>query len=65
MLLIKLSTTKNEENATTYSIHLIKKNIKYTQFNQFFIYCTHNKNEIKGSLKIRVKAKGSMFEAEI
>ena len=47
MLLIKLSTTKNEENATTYSIHLIKKNIKYTQFNQFFIYCTHNKNERK------------------
>ena len=47
MLLIKLSTTKNEENARTYSIHLIKKNIKYTQFNQFFIYCTHNKNERK------------------
>ena len=64
MLLIKLSSIKNEENVITYSNHLIKKNIKYTQFKQFFIYCTHN--EIKGSPKISVKVwKGSMFEAEI
>ena len=53
MLLIKLSSIKNEENVITYSNHLIKKNIKYTQFKQFFIYCTHN--EIKGSPKISVK----------
>ena len=47
MLLIKLSSIKNEKNISTYSNHLIKKNIKYIQFNQIFIYCTHNKNEIK------------------
>ena len=36
---------------------LIKGNIKYPKFNQFLKYCTHNKNEIKRSLKIRMKAK--------
>ena len=56
---------KNEKNVTTYSNHLIKKNIKYMQFNQFFIYCTYNKNEIKGSPKIRVKAKRTSYETEI
>ena len=39
--------------------------MKYIQFNQFFIYCTHNKNEIKGSSKMRVKAKGTSYETEI
>ena len=33
MLLIKLST-KNEENVTTFSNHLIKKNIKYEPVSQ-------------------------------
>ena len=33
MLLIKLST-KNEENVTTYSNHLIKKNTKYLPVSQ-------------------------------
>ena len=36
-------------------IQLDKESIKYMQFNQFFIDCAHNKNEIKGSPKIRVK----------
>ena len=38
---------------------LIKGNIKYTKFNQFLNYCIHNKNEIKGSHIIRMKAKGT------
>ena len=36
---------------------LIKRNIKYLKFNQFLNYCTHNKNEIKGSPKLREKVK--------
>ena len=36
---------------------LIKGNIKYVKFNQFLSYFTYNKNEIKGSPKIRMKAK--------
>ena len=36
---------------------LIKRNMKYTKFNQFSIYYTHNKYEIKGFPKIRMKAK--------
>ena len=35
MLLIKLSSIKNEENVITYSNHLIKKNIKYTNSTSF------------------------------
>ena len=35
------------------------------QFNQFFLYCTHNKNKIKESLKIRVKAKGTSYKTGI
>ena len=35
------------------------------QFNQFFNYCTHNKNEIKGSPKTRVKAKKTSCKTEI
>ena len=65
MLLRKLSSIENEENVTTYSNHLIKETIKYIQFNQLFIYRTHNKNEIKGSPKIRVKAKRTSYETEI
>ena len=45
---------KIEENITTYS----------KQFNQFYIYCNHNKNEIKESPKIRVKVEGSCYETE-
>ena len=44
---------------------LIKKNIKYTQFNQFFLYCTHNNNEIKSSPKTRMKVEGTSYETEI
>ena len=32
---------------------------KNTKFKQFLNYCTHYKNEIKGSPKIRMKAKGT------
>ena len=39
--------------------------MKYIQFNQFFIYYTHNKNEIKRSPKIRVNVKGTSYETEI
>ena len=39
--------------------------MKYIQFNQFFICYTHNKNEIKGSPKIRVNVKGTSYETEI
>ena len=39
---------------------LIKKNIKYIQFDQFLNYCTHNKIEIKVSPKIRLKTKGTI-----
>ena len=65
MLLIKLSSIKKEENVTTYSNHLTNKNIKNIQFHQFFIYCTHNKDEMKGSPKIKVKTKGTSYESEI
>ena len=44
---------------------LIKKNIKYMQSNQFFNYLTNNNNEINGSPKIRVKAKGTTYKNEI
>ena len=44
---------------------LIKKNMKYIQFNQFFIYHTHNKNEIRESPKIKVKMKENKNEKEI
>ena len=44
---------------------LIKKNIKYMQFNQFFLYCTHNNNEIKSSPKIRMKVEETSYETEI
>ena len=37
-----------------------KRKYKNTKFNQFLNYCTHNKNEIKGSPKIRMKAKGTI-----
>ena len=59
MLLIKLSSIKNEKNVSINSNHLIMKNVTHIQFNQFFIYCTHNKSEIKESPKLRVKAKGT------
>ena len=36
-----------------------KGKYKNTKFNQFLNYCTHNKNEIKGYPKIRMKAKGT------
>ena len=44
---------------------LIKTNIKYMQSNQFFNYFTNNNNEINGSPKIRVKAKGTTYKNEI
>ena len=34
-----------------------KGKYKYTKFKQFLNYCTHNKNEIKGSSRITIKAK--------
>ena len=36
---------------------LIKGNKKYAKLNQFLDYCTPTKNEVKGSSKIRMKAK--------
>ena len=44
---------------------LIKENIKYIQFNQFFKYYTRNMNKIKESPKIRAKTKGNSYETEI
>ena len=35
------------------------------QSNQFFNYFTNNNNEINGSPKIRVKAKGTTYKNEI
>ena len=55
---VNLLSIKNEEFKP-------KKNVKCIQFNQFFIHCTHNKNEINGSPKIRVKAKRTTYETEI
>ena len=43
---------------------LIRENIKYIQFKQIF-NCTHNKNEIKESPKIKLKTKGTSYETEI
>ena len=43
----------------------IKKNTKYIQFNQFFIFCTHIFCTHKGSLKIRVNVKGTSHETKI
>ena len=40
-----------------FSRDINKGKYKNTKFNQFLNYCTHNKNEIKGSPKIRMKAK--------
>ena len=42
-----------------------KKTLKSIQFKQLFAYCTHNKNEIKGSLKIRAEAKRTSHEIDI
>ena len=59
MLLIKLTSLWNKENITTFFTPLLtKKNIKYSKFNQALNYCTHSKNEIKMSFKIKMKAKG-------
>ena len=38
-----------------------KGKYKNTKFNLFLNYCTHNKNEIKWSSKIRMKAKGTSW----
>ena len=35
------------------------------QFNQIFIYCTHNNDGIKGTPKTTVKTKGTSSETEI
>ena len=40
-----------------------KKNIKYIKFNQFFIYCIHNKK--RRSPKMTVKVEGARYETEI
>ena len=59
MFLIKLASIKNEKNVTNYSNQL-----SHIQFNQFFIYYTHNKNEIRESPETKVKAKGTSYETE-
>ena len=38
---------------------LIKENIRYIKFNQFYNDYTHNENGIKGSPKIKVNVKGN------
>ena len=40
---------------------LIKESTKYIKLNQFINYCTHNKNEINVSPKIKLKAKRSSW----
>ena len=35
------------------------------QFNQIFIYCTHNNDGIKGTPKTTVKTKGTSSETEM
>ena len=59
------STIKNNENMAAYSNHQIMKSNKYMEFNQFFVFYTHNKNEIKRFPKIRVEAKETSYETEI
>ena len=34
---------------------LLKEKIKHIKFNQFFNYCTHNKNEIEGSHRKQIE----------
>ena len=64
MLLTVLIDQKKRKWNKLYKLS-IKKKMKYIQFNQFFIYYTHNKNKIKRCPKIRVNIKGTSYETEI
>ena len=62
----KIVMIKHVSNTVTINLQfnnlfklLIKENRKYVRLIKFLNYWTHNKNEIKGSSKIRVKTKGS------
>ena len=56
---------KKERKGNNLFRPLIKENIKYIQFNQFFKYYTRNMNKIKESPKIRAKTKENSYETEI